>query len=75
MNDVMNTRLYKCSHNLRIHMHNKCNGDIFARFLVMMKHVVISFIKEYGGPIFRSPGDVIGDVIIMTNTPVNNDKI
>ena len=37
-------------------------------FLLIMKNVVISFIKEYRGPTFRSPCDVIDDVIIMKNT-------
>ena len=34
-------------------------------FLVIMKNVVISFIKEYRGPTLRPPCDVIDDVIIM----------
>ena len=46
-------------------MHRKFNDDIFARFLVIMKNVVISFIKEYRGPTLRPPCDVIDDVIIM----------
>ena len=46
-----------------IHMHRKFNDDIFGRFLVMKN--VISFIKEYKGPILRPPCDVIDDVIIM----------
>ena len=54
-----------CSHNLMIHMHRKFNDDIFARCLVIMKNVIISFIKEYRGPILRPPCDVIDDVIIM----------
>ena len=66
-NDAMYTRLYKCSHNLMIPMHRKFNNDIFARFLAIMKNVVISFIKESEGPTFRPPCDVIGDVIIMNN--------
>ena len=33
-----------------------------------MKNVVISFIKEYRGPTFRPPYDVIDDVSIMKNT-------
>ena len=37
-------------------------------FLVIMKNVVISFIKEYRGPNSRPPGDVIDEVIIMKNT-------
>ena len=37
-------------------------------FLAIMKNVVISFIKEYRGPTFRTPCDVIGDVIIMKNS-------
>ena len=47
------------------HMHGKFNNDIFARCLVIMKNVIISFIKEYRGPTLRPPGDVINDVIIM----------
>ena len=42
-------------------MQRKFNDDIFARCLVIMKNVVISYIKEYRGP----PCDVIDDVIIM----------
>ena len=45
-------------------MHRKFNDDIFAR-LVIMKNVVISYIKEYRGPTLRPPCDVIDDVIIM----------
>ena len=48
-------------------MHRMFNDDIFACFLVIMKNVVNSFIKEYRGPTFMSPCDVIGDVIIMKN--------
>ena len=33
-----------------IPMHKKFIDDIFARFLVIKKNVVISFIKEYKGP-------------------------
>ena len=47
-----------------IHIHRKFNDDICARFLVIMKNVVISFIKEYRGPL-RPPCDVIDYVIIM----------
>ena len=65
INDVMNIHLYNCSHNLMIHMHRKFNDAIFARFLVIMKNVVISYIKEYRGPTWRPPCDVIDDVIIM----------
>ena len=32
INDVMDTRLYKCIHNLLIPMHRKLDDDIFARF-------------------------------------------
>ena len=46
-------------------MHRKFNDDVFDRFLVIMKSVVISFIKEYRGPTLRPPCDVIDDVIIM----------
>ena len=65
INDVMNIHLYNCSHNLMIHMHRNFNDDIFARFLVIMKNVVISYIKEYRGPTLRPPCNVIDDVIIM----------
>ena len=61
----MNMNSYTCSHNLMIHMHRKFNDDIFARCLVIMKNVIISFIKEYRGPTLRPPCDVIDDVIIM----------
>ena len=61
----MNIYLYNCSHKLMIPMHRKFNDDIFARFLVIMKNVVISFIKEYRGPTLRPPCDAIDDVIIM----------
>ena len=47
------------------HMHRKLLDDIFARFSVIMKNVVISFIKECRGPTLRPPCDVIDDVIIM----------
>ena len=65
INDVTNIHLFNCSDNLMIHMHMKFNDDTFARFLVMMKNVVISYIKEYRGPTLRPPCDVIDDVIIM----------
>ena len=48
-------------------MQRKFNDDIFARFLVIMKNVAISFIKEYIGPNSRPPCDVIDDVIVMKN--------
>ena len=65
INDVMNIYLYNCSLNLMIHMHWKFSDDIFASFIVIMKNVVISFIKEYRGPILRRPCDVINDAIIL----------
>ena len=49
-----------------IHMHRKFDDDICARCLVIMKNVIISFIKEYRGPTWRPPCDVIDDVIVMT---------
>ena len=67
INYVTNMYFYKCSHNRMILMQRKFNDDIFARFLVIMKHVVISFIKEYRGPNWRPSCDVIDDVIIMKN--------
>ena len=51
----MNIYSCTCSHNLMIHMHRKFNDDIFARFLVSKKNVIISFIKEYWGPTLRHP--------------------
>ena len=48
-----------------IHMHRKFNDDIFARCLVIMKNAVISFIKEYRGPMLRPACDVNDDVIIV----------
>ena len=65
INEVVNIHLYNCSYNLMIHMHRKFNDDIFARCLVIMKSVVISYIKQYRGPTLRTPCDVIDDVIIM----------
>ena len=46
-------------------MHKKFNDDIFSRFLVIMKTVVTSYIKEYRGLTLRPPCDVIYEVIIM----------
>ena len=57
----MNIYSYNCSHYLMIHMHRKFNNDIIARCLVIMKNVIISFIKEYRGPTLRPLGDVIND--------------
>ena len=65
INEVVNIYLHNCSYNLMIHMQRKFNDDIFARCLVSMKNVVISYIKEYCGPTLRPPCDVIDDVIIM----------
>ena len=46
-----------------------CTGSLMMIpllvFLVIMKNVVISFIKEYRGPTLGPPCDVIEDVIIM----------
>ena len=76
INDVMNMYLFKCSHKLMILTHRKFNADIFACYLVIMKTVVISFIKEYRGPTLRLPCDVIYDVIIMKKLEIikNNKK-
>ena len=46
-------------------MQRKFNDNIFARCLVIMKIVVILYIKEYRRPTLRPPCDVIDDVIIM----------
>ena len=64
----MNTDLYICSHNPLISIHKKFNDDIFVRFLVIMKNVVISYIKEYRGSTLRPPCDAIDDIIITKNT-------
>ena len=45
-------------------MYSKFNIDIFVRFLVILKNVIL-FIKEYRGQILRPPCDVMDDVIIM----------
>ena len=63
----MNMYLNKCGHNLMILMQMKFYDDIFARFLVTMKNVVISFIKEYKGLNWRPPCDVIDGFIITKN--------
>ena len=63
----MNTYYCNCSHNLMIPMHRKFDDDIFTRFLVFRKNVVLSFIKEYRGPALKPPCDVIDDVIFMKN--------
>ena len=55
IDDVMNTDLYKYSHNPVIPMYGKFNDDICVRFLVIMKYVLISFIKEYSAPTLRPP--------------------
>ena len=65
INVVVNISWYNCSYNLMIHMHRKFNDDIFARCLVIMKNVVISYIKECRGPTLMPPCDVIDDVIII----------
>ena len=61
----MNMYLYKCSHNVMILTHRKFNDDIFARFLVITKNVVISFIKTYTGSTLRLPCDVIMTKIFL----------
>ena len=58
----------KYNHSLMKPMHGKFTVDIFARFLVIKKNVVISFIKDYRGTTLRPPCDVIHDVIIMKNS-------
>ena len=55
INDVINTDLYKYNHNPMIPMYGKFNDDICIRFLVIMKDVLISFIKEYRAPTSRPP--------------------
>ena len=65
---VVNIYLYKNIHNPIIPMYRKFNVDIFIRFLVIMKNVLILFIREYRGPNLRPPYDVIDDVITTKNT-------
>ena len=67
INDVMNTDIYKYSHNPMIPMSRKYIWYLFL-LLVIMINVLISFIKEYRGPILRPPCDVIDDVITMKKT-------
>ena len=55
INYVRSTDLYKYSHNPMIPMYGKFNDDICVRFLVIMKDVLISFIKEYRAPTLRPP--------------------
>ena len=43
----MNTDLNKNNHNPMIPMCRNINDDICVCFLVVMKNVLISFIKEY----------------------------
>ena len=52
--------------NTMIPLYRTFNYDRFVRFLVTMKNVLISFIKEYRGPTLRSQ-DVINDA--MTSSP------
>ena len=51
----MNTDLYRYNHNPMIPMYGKLNDDICVRFLVIMKDVLISFIKEYRAPTLWPP--------------------
>ena len=51
-----------------IPMYRKFNNDISVSFLVIMKNVPISFIKEYRGPTLMPSYDVIIDVMTMKNT-------
>ena len=48
-----------------IDMCTKFEDDIFGRSSVIMKNVILSFIKEYRETTLRSLCDVIDDVIIM----------
>ena len=59
INEVVNIHLYNCSYNFMKHMHRNYSDDIFARCLIIMKNVVISYIQEYRGPDLRPPCDVI----------------
>ena len=65
LSDVMNTDLYKYSHNPMIHVHSKSNDDIFIRYLVIMKKYS-RFINKgiYRGLSLRPPCDVINGVMI-----------
>ena len=48
-----------------IHMYTKFEDDIFVRSSVIMRNVILSFIKEYRETTLRSLCDVIDDVITM----------
>ena len=48
-----------------IDMCTKFEDDIFGRSSVIMKNVILSFIKEYRETTLRSLCDVIDDVITM----------
>ena len=52
-----------------IHMYTKFYDEIFVRFSVIMKTIILfSFIKENRGTTLRLPCDVVDDVIIMEKT-------
>ena len=51
-----------------IQWYSKFNDDIFVRFLVIMKNVLISFIKGYKGLVWRPTCDIIHDFITTKNT-------
>ena len=64
----MNMELSEYNHSPMIPMCRKFNDDIFDRFLVIGKNVLISFIKKCRGPTLRPPCDIIDDVITMKST-------
>ena len=65
MNDAMNTDLYEYSHHPMTPMYRKFDNDIFVGFLVIMKNVLIPFIKEYRGSTLKPPCEAIADVNTM----------
>ena len=64
INDVMKHMYIIVFHKLLILMHRKFNDHIFARFFIIMKNAVISFIKIYRRPTLRPSYDVIDDVLM-----------
>ena len=60
--------IYMYNHSPMIHVFSKFDNDIFVHILVIIKNVVISFIKEYKGVTWRLPSDIINYVITMQNT-------
>ena len=63
----MYIHMYEYSHNSMIPMYSKFDDDIYL-FLVIMKNVLILFVREYRGLILGPPCDIIDDIITLKNT-------